>query len=128
LRRLLQRDPSLASEYSPLGFAVREGHLEAVQVLLGAGANPDQMASGGECAAILLEAGGTISARDDEYRSRPLAWAARNDLPDMVEFLLAKGAPANLPDDPAWATLLAWATRRGHARIAEMLRRTGAVR
>ena len=34
--------------YSPLGFAVREGHLEAVQVLLGAGANPDQMASGGD--------------------------------------------------------------------------------
>jgi ankyrin repeat protein len=80
-----------------------------------------------ECAAILLEAGATISAKDDEYRSTPLAWAARNDLPDMVEFLLARGAPANLPDDATWATPLAWATRRGHTRIVEMLRRFGAT-
>ena len=41
--------------------------------------------------------GATISARDEEYRSTPLAWAARNNLPDMVEFLLARGAPTNLP-------------------------------
>jgi hypothetical protein len=65
-----------------------------------------------ECATILLEAGATISAKDEDYRSTPLAWAARNDLPDMVELLLARGAPTNLPDDEAWATPLAWATRR----------------
>ena len=46
-----------------------------------------------ECAAILLDAGADISARDEEYRSTPLAWAARNDLPEMVELLLARGAP-----------------------------------
>ena len=79
-----------------------------------------------ECAAILLEAGAAISARDEDYRSTPLAWAARNDLPDMVELLLARGAPTNLPDDPPWATPLAWATKRGHGRIAEVLRRAGA--
>ena len=28
-------------------------------------------------AAILLDAGADISARDEEYRSTPLAWAAR---------------------------------------------------
>ena len=78
-----------------------------------------------ECAAILLDAGATISAKDDDYRSTPLAWAARNDLPDMVEFLLARGAPANLPDDEPWATPLAWAKRRGHGRIVEILRRAG---
>jgi ankyrin repeat protein len=49
-------------------------------------------------------------------------------LPDMVEFLLAREAPANLPDDPPWATPLAWATRRGHASIVEMLQRAGATR
>jgi Ankyrin repeat len=43
-----------------------------------------------ECATILLDAGATVSARDDDYRSTPLAWAARSDLPDMVELLLAK--------------------------------------
>ena len=71
-----------------------------------------------ECAAILIDAGATISAKDHEHRSTPLAWAARNNLPDMVEFLLARGAPTNLPDDEPWATPLAWAERRGHARIA----------
>jgi hypothetical protein len=79
-----------------------------------------------ECGAILLDAGASISARDEAYRSTPLAWAARNNLPDMVAFLLARGAPANLPDDPPWATPLAWATRRGHAAIVATLRRAGA--
>jgi len=80
------------------------------------------------CAAILLDAGANISARDEAYRSTPLAWAARSNLPDMVEFLLEREAPANLPDDPPWATPLAWATRRGHARIVETLQRAGVVR
>lgn len=79
-----------------------------------------------ECAAILLDAGATISAKDIEYRSTPLAWAARNNLRDMVDFLLARGAPANLPDDEPWATPLAWAERRGHTEIAAILRRHGA--
>jgi ankyrin repeat protein len=79
-----------------------------------------------ECAAILLDAGATISAKDVEYRSTPLAWAARNNLRDMVDFLLARGAPANLPDDEPWATPLAWAERRGHGEIAAILRRHGA--
>jgi ankyrin repeat protein len=79
-----------------------------------------------ECARILLDAGATLSARDEEYRSTPLGWAARNDLPDMVDLLLALGAPTNLPDDPPWATPLAWASRRGHAAIATRLRQAGA--
>ena len=79
-----------------------------------------------ECATILLGAGATISARDEEYRSTPLAWAARNNLPDMVELLLSRGAPTNLADDEPWATPLAWAIKRGHARIRDMLRAAGA--
>ena len=80
-----------------------------------------------ECAKILLDAGATISAKDEDYRSTPLAWAARHDLPDMVDLLLARGATTNLPDDEPWATPLAWATRRGHDRIAEILRAAGAM-
>ena len=80
-----------------------------------------------ECATILLDAGATISAKDEDYRSTPLAWAARNDLPDMVELLLSRGAATNLPDDEPWATPLAWATRRGHSRIVEILRKAGAT-
>src|SRR5260370_5174440 len=45
LRRLIERDPSLThSEYwytRPIHFAVREGHLEAVRILLEAGADPE---------------------------------------------------------------------------------------
>jgi ankyrin repeat protein len=79
------------------------------------------------CATILLDAGATISAKDEEYRSTPLAWAARNNLPDMAALLLARGAPTNLADDLPWATPLAWATKRGHVEIVEMLRAAGAL-
>ncbi len=75
-----------------------------------------------ESAAVLLDAGANISARDEEYRSTPMAWAARLNLPDMVEFLLSRGAPANLPDDEPWATPLAWSMRRGHTQIVDMLK------
>jgi ankyrin repeat protein len=80
-----------------------------------------------ECAAMLLDAGANISARDDDYASTPLGWAARHNRPDMVDFLLARGAKTNLPDDKPWATPLAWATRRGHTQLAEMLVRAGAT-
>lgn len=43
------------------------------------------------CAAILLDAGATISAMDKQGAS-PLAYARRNNLSDMVEFLQRHGA------------------------------------
>jgi ankyrin repeat protein len=79
-----------------------------------------------ECAAMLLDAGANLSARDHEYASTPLGWAARHNRPDMVEFLLARGAKTNLSDDRPWATPLAWAKRGGHTHVAEMLVRAGA--
>jgi ankyrin repeat protein len=79
-----------------------------------------------ECATIFLDAGATISAKDEDYRSTPLAWAARHNLPDMVGFLLSRGAPTNLPDDEPWSTPLAWATKRGHQQIISILRVAGA--
>jgi ankyrin repeat protein len=79
-------------------------------------------------ATILLDAGASISGREEEYGSTPLGWAARTNMPEMVEFLLARGAPTNLPDDEPWATPLAWAERRGHAEVAEILRKHGAAR
>jgi ankyrin repeat protein len=113
---------------------------DALRTLLAHGMSPDQMnwqhqtllhrasiRADSECAAILLNAGATITARDDEYRSTPLGWAARANSATMVEFLLAHGAPTNLPDDVPWATPLAWATRRGHSQIVEMLRTAGAT-
>ncbi len=107
-----------------------------LRILLASGMNPDlptwqrrtflhDLCSGGkrsqtsdaiERAQILLDAGASISARDEEYRSTPLAWAARTNMREMVEFLLARGAPTNLPDDAPWATPLAWAERQGARR------------
>jgi ankyrin repeat protein len=81
-----------------------------------------------ERAAILLDAGANISALDDEYRSTPLAWAARTNALEVAALLLERHAPMNLPDEEPWATPLAWAERRGHMEMSALLRRHGAGR
>lgn len=115
-------------------------HADMLRALLAHGMKPDVMnwlhqtllhlASGHddkvEHAALLLDAGANITARDEDYRSTPLAWAARQNAPTMVRFLLSRGAPTTMPDDDPWATPLAWATRRGHQQIVEILRAAGA--
>jgi ankyrin repeat protein len=79
-----------------------------------------------ENAAIFIDHGADLHARDDDICSTPLGWAAKFGNVPMVELLLARGAKPNLPDDPPWATPLAWATRRGHGPIVEVLKRNGA--
>jgi uncharacterized protein len=74
-----------------------------------------------ERAALYLDRGAELDARDEDLRSTPLGWAAKSGRTAMVEFLLKRGAKTTLPDDPAWATPLAWATRRGHPQIVELL-------
>jgi ankyrin repeat protein len=83
---------------------------------------------GQACGRVLLDAGASLAARDCDYRSTPLAWAARNGVPEMVELLLERGAPVEHSDDEPWATPLAWATRRGHDEVAARLRSAGARR
>ena len=70
---------------------------------------------------LFLEFGADINALDEEYRSTPLGWAARNGLNDMVELLLARGADPSLAGE-RWATPMEWARRRGHAEIETALR------
>jgi ankyrin repeat protein len=83
-------------------------------------------------AELLLDAGAEINAREVEFQGTPLAAAVRVAAPcgdstqeewqkQMVEFLLQRGAKANLPDDPPWATPLAWATRHGRADLVALL-------
>ena len=88
----------------------------------------DKAAGAVERAEVLLDAGANIAARDDEYRSTPLAWAARTNLLDVAALLLARDSPTSLPDDEPWATPLAWAERRGHTEMAALLRSHGAER
>lgn len=122
-------------------------HTDVLRMLLAHGMSPDLMnwqhqtllhlLCGGraenaeavvERATILLDTGANISARDDEYRSTPLAWAARTNALELAALLLARNAPTSLPDDEPWATPLAWAERRGHAEMATLVRRHGADR
>ena len=133
LKRLLDAGLRMPSVHTSC-----QGYLnkpEALRLLLAHGMSPDQMNwqhqtllhwasvhDTPECAAILVDAGATITARDDEYRSTPLAWAAAANKPRLVEYLLSRGAPVSLPDDAPWATPLAWAERRGHEEVAAMLR------
>src|SRR5262249_8777610 len=85
-----------------------------------------------ENAAVFIEHGADLNARDEEYGSTPLGWAARCGKTRMVEFLLRRGAMPNEPGDPplAWATPTQWAMRRGHGEIVRMLaefEKTGAL-
>lgn len=75
-----------------------------------------------ENAAIFIDHGADLHARDEDICSTPLGWAAKFGKTLMVEFLLRRGAKPNLPDDPPWATPLAWATRRGHHEVVELLK------
>ncbi len=79
-----------------------------------------------ERAALFIDHGADLSARDEDLRSTPLGWASKFGKTNMVELLLARGARPNLPDDPPWATPLAWASRRGHPGIVDLLRQHGA--
>jgi ankyrin repeat protein len=75
-------------------------------------------------AAVFLDHGADLNARDEEFCSTPLGWAARCGKTQMVEFLLRRGARPSLPDDLphlAWATPLRWALRRGHDEIVRLL-------
>jgi ankyrin repeat protein len=74
-----------------------------------------------ETAALFLDHGADLYARDEHLGSTPLAWAAKYGKALMVRLLLRRGAPVKLADDPSWATPLAWATRRGHAEIVRLL-------
>jgi ankyrin repeat protein len=79
-----------------------------------------------ENAAIFIEHGADLHARDEDICSTPLGWAAKFGKIAMVELLLQRGAQPNLSDGPAWAAPLAWASRRGHGEIAALLRSHGA--
>jgi ankyrin repeat protein len=88
-------------------------------------------------AAVFLDAGADINAREVEFQATPLATAVRacgQGEPRqvarrrrMVEFLLKRGAATNLPGDEPWATPLAWAGRHGQVEIVELLQQHGAT-
>ena len=138
VRLMLLHQPDLAKSIS--GEAKTR---ELSEFLFDRGANPNhsnwlaitplhQFARSGnlEKAAIFIDHGADLDARDEDICSTPLGWAAKSGKTHMVEFLLRRGAKPNMPDDPAWATPMAWATRRGHQEVVELLEqfeRSGAL-
>jgi len=107
LRRLIERRPTLAHDdavgRAPIELAVREGHLEAVQVLLDAGAEPDRTTfygdslidiakdRGHEAIATLLEracARGRRITPSETHADHPIHLAAEADDVKRVRELL----------------------------------------
>lgn len=138
VRLMLRHEPELAKRLS-VGAKTRE----LTELLFAHGMNPSQPDWLGvtplhefarkndvEKAAIFIDHGADLHARDEDICSTPLGWAAKFGKTLMVEFLLRRGAKPNIADDPLWGTPLAWATRRGHQQIVELLKqyeKTGAL-
>lgn len=81
-----------------------------------------------ECArfvSMVLDHGARLDLRDDLLESTALGWACRWGRKEMVELLIARGAPVHEPDAEAWAQPLAWAIKMEHTGIVELLRRHG---
>ena len=77
-------------------------------------------------ATLLLDAGASLSKRDQLLKSTPLGWACRWGRIELVKLYLERGAGPVEADAEPWATPLAWATKGGHREIVELLRRHGA--
>ena len=76
-------------------------------------------------AAMLLDHGARLDLRDELLKSTPLGWACRWGRQELVELLIARGAPVDEPGAEPWATPLAWATKMGHAGIEGLMRIRG---
>jgi ankyrin repeat protein len=126
--------------YTPLMHSLRysEPRYDIAQLLLDHGVDANETNGMGmtalhivagqgtvDAARWLVDRGADIHARDREFDSTPLAWAARGGREDMARFLLSRGASPVHADDEQWATPLAWARRRNHARIISLLERAG---
>ncbi|WP_341810741.1 ankyrin repeat domain-containing protein [Wolbachia endosymbiont (group A) of Campoletis raptor] len=100
-RDVLSRYQEIETEHSKnsLHLAAKLGNLEAVQDLLGKGAN--------------------VNAQNDTGKT-PLHWAAREGHKQVVQALLDKGANVNATDQDG-KTPLHWAAVKGHEEVVEAL-------
>jgi ankyrin repeat protein len=142
LRRLLERDPTLSqAEYwytQPIHFAVREGHLEAVQMLLESGADPEwngyhdgsliEMATdrGHETIAQLLEEARKRRGRVAPAGDHPIHVAAEADDVQRVRKFLDDDSTLLERGDGAGGTPLHRAVLGSARRVIEHLLDRGA--
>jgi len=112
VKRLLAAgaDVSLANHYgaSPMGLAAEVGNTEILRLLLKAGADANSPNQDGqtallsvartgnlEAARLLMEFGARIDARETFGGQTALMWASARRHPEMMEFLISKGADIN---------------------------------
>jgi ankyrin repeat protein len=118
---------------------------ECFKLVLDHGVNPDVTGVGGHTtlhhlatntadeehriirAHLLLDAGASLSKRDQLLKSTPLGWACRWGRRELVELYLQRGADPKELDAEEWTTPLAWASKGNHEEIVEILRRHGAL-
>ena len=104
---------------TPFGEAARIGHAPILALLLKAGADPRATTGEGQtalhlvartgnvdAAKLLVKAGADVNAREGWGGQTPLMWAASQNQPAMIAFLISKGADAN-----AHATVRGWQRR-----------------
>lgn len=116
----------------PLNNAASQGATRVVDILLGAGANPNQRSPGepipligasqaGHLAVVekLIEAGADPNSYNDAGFG-PLAAAATGGHPDVASVLLRKGADPFHPDAEG-VTPLIYAAQAGHAEIVAQI-------
>ncbi|HKE85311.1 MAG TPA: ankyrin repeat domain-containing protein [Vicinamibacterales bacterium] len=130
VRLMLQHRPQVVHR-----VAVAARTRELTEFLFRSGMNPNlagwlgvtplhRFARQGEIgkAAVFLDHGADLHARDEEFCTTPLGYAAFAGRLQMVEFLLTRGARPVLPDDLDWATPIALAAYKGHDEVACLLR------
>ena len=117
---------------------------ESMKLVLDHGVDPDATGIGGHTtlqhlatttvsdehritrATLLLDAGASLSKRDQLLKSTPLGWACRWGRIELVKLYLGRGAGALEGDAEQWSTPLAWATKGGHHDVVELLHSHGA--
>lgn len=139
VKALLREDPSSVSAYSPdgfypLGLAAFFGHIEAVRVLIAAGADvhavarnafkvqPVHAAAASKDIAIVravLEAGADPNV-PQQQGFVPLHEAASSGNRELAELLVAHGADPRVAND-AGKTSIDLATEQGHTELAEWM-------
>jgi ankyrin repeat protein len=78
-----------------------------------------------ERATMLLDAGASLTIRDEILKSTPLCWACRWGKIELAKMYLSRGADPREADAEPWATPLAWAKKGRYHEIIELLRSHG---
>jgi|GEM_PF-5176273 len=126
------------SGYSPLHWAVQEGHYDICKLLIEKGADvniedeyghtPLLQASATKdpsIASLLIDRGADVNLKTEQ--GTPLHMACAWACVDTVELLIDHGSEVNIKDDEGM-TPLDFAIETGNEEIVELLRRVGAVK